>query len=106
MTARAPSLIPVLIRFPGGSARQDAWGRLLELTAGGAALATAAPLKPGEPLTLSFDVGGEDFRAMTARVAHVELDTDGQTLADLRFTDELERRRLSRVLLDAVASDL
>jgi hypothetical protein len=103
VSARAPSLIPALIRFPGGAARQDAWGRLLDLSAGGAVLSTAAPLQVGEGLTLSFELGGEDFRAMTARVYHVEPDVDGQPLADLRFTDELDRRRLSKLLLDVLS---
>lgn len=103
MSARAPSLIPVLVRFPGGAARQDTWGRLLDLTAGGAVLSTAAPLKAGEGLTLAFDLPGGDSHAMTARVSHVEQDVDGQTLADLRFSDELERRRLSKALLDILS---
>ena len=103
MNARAPSLIPVLVRFPGGAARQDAWGRLLSLTAGGATLSTAAPLEKAEALTLSFELGGETFRGVPARVSHVEPDVDGQTLAELRFTDELERRRLSTVLLDVLS---
>lgn len=103
MSARAPSLIPVLVRFPGGAARQDAWGRLLTLTAGGASLSTAAPLTKGEELTLSFELGGEQFRAVPAQVSFVEPDVDGQTLAELRFTDELERRRLSTVLLDVLS---
>lgn len=100
---RAPSLIPVLLRFPGSAARQDAWGRLLELTAGGATLSTAAPLARGEALTLSFELGGEELKGVPARAAHVERDADGHVLAELRFTDELERRRLSRLLLDLLA---
>lgn len=103
MNARAPSLIPVLVRFPGGAARQDAWGRLLSLTAGGANLSTAADLRKGEDMTLSFELGGEQFRAVPARVSFVEPDVDGQSLAELRFTDELERRRLSKVLLDVLS---
>lgn len=103
MKARAPSLLPVLVRFPGGAARQDAWGRLLTLTAGGASLSTAAPLTKGEDVLLAFEFGGEDFRAIPARVSFVEPDADGQTLAELRFTDELERRRLSKVLLEVLS---
>lgn len=103
MSARAPSLIPALVRFPGGAARQDAWGRLLELTAGGAVLSTAATLRLGEELTLSFELGGEEFRSVPARVSHVEPDLDGQTWAELRFADELERRRLAKTLLDVLA---
>lgn len=103
MNARAPSLIPVLVRFPGGAARQDAWGRLLELTAGGASLSTAAPLMKGEDVLLAFELGGEEFRAVPAKVSRTEPDADGQTLAELRFTDELERRRLSTVLLDVIS---
>ncbi|MDX6768984.1 MAG: PilZ domain-containing protein [Elusimicrobiota bacterium] len=106
MSHRAPGLIPALVRFPGAAARQDAWGRLLELTAGGAVLSTAAPLAKGEDLTLSFELAGEELRAVPAKVLHAEPDADGQTLADLRFTDELSRRELSRRLLDALARRL
>lgn len=100
---RSPVLIPALIGFPGASARQDAWGRLLELTPAGAILCTAAPLAPGEELFLSFGLGDEELRGVSARAAHVERDADGQLLIELRFTDELERRRLSRVLLDVLS---
>lgn len=103
MSARAPSLIPVRLGFPGAAARQDSWGRLLSLTAGGASLSTAAPLVRGEGLSLSFELGGERFRGVAARVSHVETDADGHTLAELRFHDELERRRLAKTLLDVLS---
>lgn len=103
MSARAPQLIPTLVRFPGGAARQDAWGRLLSLTAGGATLSTAAALARGEEVLLAFELGVERFAGIPARVSHVEPDADGHVVAELRFTDELERRRLSRVLLDVLS---
>ncbi len=103
MNARAPSLIPVLVRFPGGAARADAWGRLTSLSAGGAVLSTAARLTRGEELALAFELGGEEFAGLPARVSHVERDADGHILAELRFADELERRRLSKTLLDVLS---
>lgn len=99
---RAPFLVPVLLRFPGSSARQDAWGRLLQITAGGAELSTAAPLAKGEELLLLFELGGERLR-MPARVHHSENDDDGQRVAELRWNDMVERRRLARVMLDVLS---
>lgn len=99
---RAPFLIPALLRFAGTSARQDAWGRLLKLTAGGAELSTSTRLAKGEMLSAKFELGGEILRA-AAEVTHVEKDDDGQTLAELRWSDMVERKRLARVLLDVVS---
>lgn len=103
MSRRAPSLIPALLRFPAGAARQDAWGRLLELTPARAQLVTAAPLARGEALSVAFELGGEELRDLGAELVHVEPDADGHRLAELRWTDELQRRRLSLALLDALA---
>lgn len=103
MSARAPMLVPAAFSFPGDAARMDGWGRLLELSPAYAVLSTAAPIPRGETLLLDFELGGEVFRACASRVEHSEADADGQTLAELRWTDELERRRLSRLLLDLLA---
>ena len=45
---RSASLVPVRIRFPGEFARQETWGRLLELSASAAVLSTQTPLKAPE----------------------------------------------------------
>lgn len=103
MSARAPVLIPAAFSFPGDAARQDGWGRLLELSPGRALLSTGTPLARGETLLLDFELAGESFRACASRVEHVEPDADGHRLAELRWTDELERRRLSLALLEALA---
>lgn len=99
---RAPFLVPALLRFPGSSARQDSWGRLLKITAGGAQLSTAAPLAKGETVQVLFELGGEKLR-IPARVTHASRDDDGQPLADLTWSDMVERRRLARVLLEVLA---
>ena len=99
---RAPFYVPALLRFPGSSARQDGWGRLISLSAGGAELSTAAPLARGEAVSVHFELGGERLRA-AALVHHCELDADGHRLAELRWADEVERRRLARLLVDVLA---
>lgn len=99
---RAPFLVPVLLRFPGASARQDGWGRLLKITAGGAELSTATVLTRGELLSAQFELDGERLR-VAARVESVERDDDGQLLAELRWADLVERRRLARVLVEMLA---
>ena len=99
---RAPFLVPALLRFAGTSARQDAWGRLLKITAGGAELSTAARMTKGERLSAKFELGGEMLR-VAAEVSHVGKDDDGQTLAELRWIDMVERKRLARAILDVVS---
>ena len=99
---RAPFLVPALLRFPGASARADAWGRLLKITAGGAELSTAARLAKGELALIQFELGGERL-LMAARVHHAYDDDDGQRVAELRWTDMVERHGLARALLDVLA---
>jgi hypothetical protein len=99
---RAPFLVPALLRFPGSSARQDAWGRLLKITAGGTELSTAARLAKGESVLVQFELGGERL-LIRARVRHVRDDDDGQRAAELQWDDMVERRRLARALLDVLA---
>ena len=99
---RAPFFIPALLRFPGAAARLDGWGRLLQLTAGGAELSTATRLAKGEDVCLEFELGGERLSA-AARVLHAGRDDDGHCLAELRWTGMLDRRRLARALIDALS---
>lgn len=99
---RAPFLVPALLRFPGSAARQDSWGRLLKITAGGAELSTAAPLAKGEAVLIDFELGGERF-LIRARAEHARDDDDGGRTAELRWDDMAERRRLARVLLEVLA---
>ena len=100
---RAAAFLPVLLRFAGEAARQDGWGRLVALTSGGAELSTAARLVVGEVVLLSFELAGDRFEGVRARVAHAEDDADGHRLAELRFTDEVERRRLAKALTDVLS---
>jgi hypothetical protein len=100
---RAPSLIPTLLRFPGSSARQDAWGRLLTLNAGGAMLTTAAPLMKGETVLLTFELGSVRFVSVPARAAYAEKDGDGHCHADLRWADMVWQRRIAKALVEILA---
>lgn len=100
---RVPSLIPALLRFPGSSARQDAWGRLLTLNAGGAQLTTAAPLAKGETVLLTFELGDRRFVSVPARVAYAEKDGDGHCHAELRWADLVWQRRMAKALVDMLS---
>ena len=100
---KSASFLPVLLGFEPSAARQDGWGRLVRLTSGGAELATAARLVAGEGVILSFELAGDRFEGVRARVAHAEDDADGHRLVELRFTDEVERRRLARALTDVLS---
>ncbi len=99
---QAPFLVPALLRFPGSSARQDSWGRLLEITGGGCELSTAARLTKGETVLVQFELGG-DRLLLRARVHHAYDDDDGGRVAELRWSDMVERRRLARALLDVLS---
>lgn len=99
----APGLIPVLLLFAPEAARQDAWGRLLKLTSGGAELSTAVRLLKGETVLLDFELGGERFGAVRARVEHAEDDADGHRLAELKFLDQLQCRALAKVLTEVLS---
>lgn len=99
---RAPYLVPALLRFPGSAARQDSWGRLVKLTAGGAELSTPARLTKAETVLVQFELAGERL-LLRARVHHARDDDDGQLAAELRWVDMKERRRLARVLLDVLS---
>lgn len=99
---QAPFFVPALLRFPGSSARQDSWGRLLKITSGGAELSTSARLAKGEIVLVQFELGGERL-LIRARVHHAYDDDDGQRLAELSWSDMVERRRLARVLLDVLS---
>jgi len=101
--ARSANFLPALLRFPGELAREDGWGRFLELAASAAVLSTQTPLKPLEIILLSFEVYGEKFKDVPARVEHAERDLDGFCRAELRFQDEVEKRRLARVLADLLS---
>jgi hypothetical protein len=101
--ARSATFVPVLLRFPGELAREEGWGRLLELAASAAQLSTQTPLRPLERMLLSFEVHGERFKDLRAQVAHCEIDEDGFYRAELRFQDEVEKRRLARTLADLLS---
>lgn len=104
MEARSAAPVPVLISFPAEAARQDAWGRISELTVSGARLSTQAGLEAGKGLRLSFEIAGEAFAALEAEVAWVERDADGYSQAQARFGDQAEKRRLAKALIEWLAS--
>ncbi|MDD5656393.1 MAG: hypothetical protein PHF00_03965 [Elusimicrobia bacterium] len=106
MSAKSAVFLPVLLRFPGLLAREDGWGRLLELAASAAVLASQSPVKAGDKILLCFEVHGEKFEDLRAVVEHAVFDEDGFCRAELRFNDEVHKRRLARVLLDVIARSI
>lgn len=99
---RAPFLVPVLLRFPGSAARQDSWGRLLTLTAGGAVLSTPSRLAKGDTMLVSLELGGQRL-TLRARTHYARDDDDGHREAELRWVDMKERRLLARALVEVLA---
>ena len=100
---RAPRLIPAEVRFEGASARQDAWGRLLDLSATTARFCSQAFLRPRDLVWLSFELAGEPCDALRARVDRADRDEDGYWVVELSWDDDLQKRRLARLLLDTVS---
>ena len=83
MKNRTAIPIPVLIKFPPSAARQDAWGRLTRLTAGGAELSTVARLLKDEWASLTFEIGQEAFDGVQ----------DGYSKGRFGYLDLIEARR-------------
>ncbi|MFA6003342.1 MAG: hypothetical protein WC881_04670 [Elusimicrobiota bacterium] len=103
MSVRSANFVPALLRFPGEAAREDSWGRFVELAASTAILATQTPLQALDKVLLSFEVYGEKFKDLPAMVENSITDDDGFCRADLRFQDEVEKRRLARCLADLLS---
>lgn len=95
--------LPVLIAFPEGSGKAESWGRFIELSAGSASLSTLTRLSARERIYLSFELGGERFRELSADVEDSELDADGYCRADLLLRDAAQRRGLAKALLDVLS---
>jgi len=101
--SRVAAATPVLIRYAPETGRADAWGRIEELSSTTACLTTASTAERRDKAFLSFEFAGEVFKQVRAEVVWVERDIDGYCALELRLQDEVERRRLARALLSAVA---
>lgn len=101
MSARSAVLMAVALRYPSG--RLEGWGRILELTAAGAVIETGDALARGEEVCLSFELFGERFVDFAAEISYAESRAGGTCRAELSWRDEIERRRLARVLLDLLS---
>lgn len=104
MRPSTPRRIPVMIGFTGSSSQRETWGHLTGLAATAARVSLLTPLAKDEELYLSFELGGEKFPAMTARADWMEIDADGFTLAEIRFTDKAAQRRLAKALLELLST--
>ena len=100
MTARAPWRLPVKVSC---SSEADAWGRLEALTPSRARLSCQAEPHRYETLALSFELHGERFEDVEARVDYCSRDEDGFWTADVDFLDPLTRRRVAQVLADVLS---
>ncbi len=104
MKTQGASLLPLLIAFPEAEGRLESWGKILDLGALSARILTQSRLSAREPLLLSFRLRGEDFDSLPAVVERSEIDEDGYTRCEVRFTLEADRLRLGRVLRVLLAS--
>ncbi len=98
-----PVRLPVVIRFPETASRQDSWGRLEKLSGSDAVLDTRTELRPGDRIFLDFDLAAERFEGVPGEVRHAELDSDRYCQAEIRFTDEVLKRRLGAALLELLS---
>lgn len=101
--ASFPGRLPVLIRFSEEAARQDCWGRLEKLSGTDALLSTRARLARGDRVLLDFELGPGSFEGVPGEVHEVEFDLDRYCSAEIRFTDEVCKRRLATALLDLLS---
>ena len=104
MRVHSKFFLPVLIGFPESEGRLECWGRILDLGALGARIATTAQLASREPLHLSFELHGESFAGLTGSVVRSGLDEDGYCRSEVRFASPGDRLRLGRVLRGLLAS--
>ena len=98
-----PKRQPVVLRFPEEDARQDCWGRLERVSGTDAVLTTRARLSRGDRVLLDFELGPESFQGVAAAVHDAQADADGYTEAELRLTDEVQKRKLAAALLDILS---
>lgn len=101
---RSPKPVPAMLSFPEEEARHDCWGKLTELAPSGAKLSTRFVVERGARLFVSLRLGHEDFERIAASVAKVAVDREGYRVADLSFTDAIQKRRLAKALLDILAT--
>lgn len=101
--SRLPEALPALISFEESSAREDSWGRFARLSAHGATVLSLTRLSPLDRLALSFELGEDRVRAAPAVVERAFRDADGYWVAELRWLDEGDRRRLARSLSDLLS---
>ncbi|MBI4678379.1 MAG: hypothetical protein HY748_12435 [Elusimicrobia bacterium] len=101
---RSSASVPVVVSFAETSAKKDCWGRLLALAPSGARLSTRFRVERGERVFLSLRIADEEFQGIAALATRVDKDREGYALAELKFTDELQKRRLAKVLLDILST--
>lgn len=106
MRVVSPKLVPARFAFEAAESRQDGWGRFERLHPMGGKLLSRFRLEEGDRLFVSFEVAGEGFEDVPAKVERSAQDEDGYFLADLRLQDEVEARRLGAALRGIVAKSL
>lgn len=98
-----PRRLPARLAFGLEDGRAESWGSLESLTPAGAGLSTLAHLARGQEVTLSFELAGQVFEGLRARVTDAVFDEDGFCAARVDFLDILARRDLSKILLDVLS---
>ena len=105
MRAGSPRWVPAAFGFPPEQARRECWGRLVELSASGARLASLTRLRGGDSLTLRFELPDGGVEGLRAAVVRARRDADGYWFADLRFPEARDRVRLGRSLSRVLAAE-
>ncbi|MBI4425239.1 MAG: hypothetical protein HY554_16030 [Elusimicrobia bacterium] len=104
MRLHGPRYVPARYWFEAAESRLDGWGRFERLHALGGRLVTRFRLEAGDRVFLAFELRGETFSGLPARVERAQRDLDGYFLADLRLLDEVEARRLGRLIRGLAAA--
>lgn len=103
MKRSSATTVPTLLRFAPEIGRLDGWGRLQEISSAHAVVSTLTVLSRRERVLLSFEISGERYKEIPAEVVNCDRDADGYCVAELRFLDEVEKRRLARTLLEVLS---
>lgn len=98
MRVSASGYVPVRFRYPEPDSSMDGWGRLLDVSAREACLATRFRVERGQRLRLHFDMRGDAFEDVEAETARAWRDADGYYLARLKFCREEDALELGRSL--------
>lgn len=95
---RLSTSIPVALAFPDAEPSQG-WGRIIDLSLGGARLETRSTLKVGQAVYLTFEPHHEmRLENLRARVVRAQWE-DGYYVAGLAFDENVDQSYLKEALV-------